>query len=113
MCPLEKVKFSFVEHVKKALSHSSVFSLHNIRVKASTLAAVVGLKVQPDIQSLIGEPSAVVSSGPPKFATSVTDPCKASVSSAYFPLFKINNPEVRNFLLKHRPTLADPPYWST
>jgi hypothetical protein len=56
--------------------------------------SVVGLKDHPGIHSLIGEASAVVSSGSSKFATSVADPCKASVSSAEFPLFKINNPKL-------------------
>jgi hypothetical protein len=63
-------------------------------------------KYRPGRQSLIGESSATISSsGPSKFAAFSTDLCKAFVS-ADIPLFKINNPEVRNFLLKY--TQTDP-----
>jgi hypothetical protein len=72
------------------------------------IAAIARLKQKdrPGKQYVIGESSATSSSGPSKFATFATDLCKAFVS-ADIPLFKINNREVRNFLLKH--TLADPP----
>jgi hypothetical protein len=42
---------------------------------------------------------------PTKFATFARDLCKALVSAADITLFKINNPEVRNFLLKHRSSI--------
>jgi hypothetical protein len=62
-------------------------------------------------RSLIGESFATSSpSGPSEFATFVTDLCKAFVS-AVIPLFKINNPKFRNFLLKY--TQTDPPDEST
>jgi hypothetical protein len=51
--------------------------------------AVVGLKVRPGRQSLIGDSSAKISSSEPsKFATSATDTCKAFVSgdTAYYQL---------------------------
>jgi hypothetical protein len=67
------------------------------------IAAIAQLKQKdsPCKQSLIGESSATSSSsGPSKFATFVKDLCKVFVS-ADIPLFKINNPEVRNFLLKY------------
>jgi hypothetical protein len=73
------------------------------------IAATARLKQKdwPDRQSLIGESSATSSSsGPSKFATFATDLCKAFVS-ANITHFKINNPEVRNFLLKY--TQTDPP----
>jgi hypothetical protein len=61
--------------------------------------------------SLIGESSATSSSsGPSKFATFAKDLWKGFVS-ADITLFKINNPEVRNFLLKY--TQTDPPDEST
>jgi hypothetical protein len=72
------------------------------------IAAIVRLKQKdrPGKQSLIGESSATSSSsGPSKFSTFAADLCKAFVS-ADIPLFKINNPNVRNFLLKY--TQTDP-----
>jgi hypothetical protein len=77
------------------------------------IAVIVRLKQKdrPGRQSLNGESSVTSSSsGPSKFATFATDLCKASVP-ADIPLFKINNPEVRNFLLKY--TQTDPPDEST
>jgi hypothetical protein len=77
------------------------------------IAAIAQLKQKdsPGKQPLIGESSATSSSsGPSKFATFAKDLCKAFVS-ADIPLFKINNPEVRNFLLKY--TQTDPPDEST
>jgi hypothetical protein len=77
------------------------------------IATIAQLKQKdgPGRQSLIGESSATSSSsGPSKFATFATDLCKAFVS-ADIPLFKINNPEVRNFLLKY--TKTDPQNDST
>jgi hypothetical protein len=76
-------------------------------------AAIARLKQKdrPGKQSLIGESSAISSSSEPsKFSTSATDLLKAFVS-ADMPLFKINNPAVRNFLLKY--TQRDPPDEST
>jgi hypothetical protein len=67
------------------------------------VAAIARLKQKdgPGKQSLIGESSAPISSScPSKFATFATDLCKAFVS-ADMPLFKRNNPEVGNFLLKY------------
>jgi hypothetical protein len=68
-------------------------------------------KDRPSRQSL-NDGSSVTSSssGPSKFATFVPDLCKAVVL-ADITLFKINNPEVRNFLLKY--TQTDPPDEST
>jgi hypothetical protein len=77
------------------------------------IAVIVRLKQKdrPGRQSLIGESSTTSSSsGPSKFATFATDLCKAFVS-ADLPLFKVNNHEVRNFLLKY--TQTDPPDEST
>jgi hypothetical protein len=69
------------------------------------IAAIARLKqkYRPGRQSLIGESSATSSSGPSKFVTFAIDLCKAFVS-ADIPLFKINNPEVRNFLVKYTET---------
>jgi hypothetical protein len=64
-------------------------------------------KDRPGKQSQIGESSATSSSsGPSKFVTFATNMCIAFVS-ADITLFKINNPEVRNFLLKY--TQTNPP----
>jgi hypothetical protein len=64
------------------------------------IAAIVGLKDWPGRKSVVGELSATISS---KFATFATDLCKAFVSTD-IPLFKINNPEVKNFLLAYTQT---------
>jgi hypothetical protein len=65
------------------------------------------LKNRKDRQSDIGGSSATSpSSEPSEFATFVTDLCKAFVSWD-IPPFKINNPEVKYFLIKY--TQTDPP----
>jgi hypothetical protein len=77
------------------------------------IAAIARLKQKdmPGRQSLIGESSVTsFSSEPSKFATFTTDMCKALVS-ADIPLFKMNNLEVRIFLLQY--TQTDPPDEST
>jgi hypothetical protein len=72
---------------------------------------ILCFKDQPGMQSLIAESSATCSSSEPsKFVTFATDLCEAFVSAATR-LFKINNPEVSNFLLKY--TQTDPPDEST
>jgi hypothetical protein len=76
------------------------------RNKHTAAIARLKQKDRPGKHSLIGESSATSFSGPSKFATFATDLCKASVS-ADIPLSKINNPEVRNFLLKY--TQTNPP----
>lgn len=64
------------------------------------IAAIVGLKDWPGRKSLVGELSVTISS---KFATFAADLCKAFVSTDTSP-FKINNPEVKNFLLEYTQT---------
>jgi hypothetical protein len=69
--------------------------------------AVVGLKDRPGRQSAIYESSAISSpSGSYKIPTFVIALCKECLSAG-MPIFKINNPEVRNSLLKN--TQTDPP----
>jgi hypothetical protein len=83
-------------HVKQHLSGSK------------HIAAIVHLKYRPGKQCVIGESSAAISSSEhSKFASLETDLCKAFVA-AEIQLFKINNPEVRNFY-----TQTDPPDVST
>jgi hypothetical protein len=97
----------------KIYCHTTAFSSDTNLSGSKHIAATARL-TQKDMQgkqSLIGESSATSSSSAPlKFATFATDLCKAFVS-ADITLFKINNLEVRNFLLKY--TQTDPPDEST
>jgi hypothetical protein len=74
------------------------------------ISEVSRLKDRPGRQSLNGESFVTSSSsGPSKFSTSVANLCKTLVSPDI--RFKINNPEVRNFLINC--TLTNPPDDST
>jgi predicted RNA-binding protein len=69
--------------------------------------AAVGLKDRPGRQYVIYKSSATSSSsGSSKIPTLVIALCKECLS-VDMPIFKINNPEVRNSLLKN--TQTDPP----
>jgi hypothetical protein len=84
---------------------------HSSGSKHTAAIARLKQKDRPGRQSLIGESSATSSSsGPSRFVTFATDLCKEYVS-ADIPLFKINNPEDRNFLPKY--TQRDLPDEST
>jgi hypothetical protein len=99
------VKFSFVTQQHSQVTQHLIGSTH------IAFIAQLKQKDRPGRQSLNGESSVTSSSsGPSKFATFATDLCKASVPTD-IPLFKINNPKVRNFLLKY--TQTDPPDEST
>jgi hypothetical protein len=106
MCSLLTAKFSFFQAYGKSIVAQQRSQVTQYLSRNKHIAAIARFKQKdrPGRQSLIGEFSATSSSsGPSKFSTFATDLCKAFVSPD-MPLFKINNPEVRNFLLKYTQT---------
>jgi hypothetical protein len=97
--------------MENLLLHNSVLKLSQYLSGSKHMAAIAQLKQKdwPGRQSLIGESSAKSSSsGPSKFVTFVTS---VQTFASDIPLFKKNNAQVKNFLLKY--TQTDPPDEST
>jgi hypothetical protein len=90
-----------------AVSVLGCYTCYNILSGSKHIAAVVRLNNRAGRQSVIGETHAISSSlGPFKFATFAINPFVEFVSRD-IPLFKIDNHENRNFLLKD--TETNPP----